>query len=300
MNRSQPNGQTALTNQSIAGTKVGLTHSGSNTGSNPITGINKHKKILPTFNGDTTNVAFYNSFKIKFKQYLEYYKVPTELVHSVLSDALTADASFWFIGYTEEVPQVVGMNYEDLMIILDEEFLNPLAQSKYQYDYEQLKPDYNEGIEELSKRIQKAAIKAGLKNRSNQAKKHKLFSLLPNWLQSSQVNTLNNDNCSFEEFKTNLIHFREINHYKNNNTRKTWPSNNINRSEHDNRPNRNNGNNDNHHNNNNNHRQQSTANLRWQNDKPTCEYCKKTNHSTNQCSNLMKNYINKDPEALKF
>ena len=188
--------------------------------------INKHKKVLPTFNGDSINVALYNSFKIKFKQYLDYYKVTQELTHSVLSDALTGDASFWFIGYTEEVPGVIGMGYQELMDILDDEYLNPLAQSKYQYDYEQLKPDYNEPIEDLSK-IQKAAIRAGIKQRSNQSKKHKLFSLLPDWLQSSQVNTLNNDSVTYEEFKTNLIHFREI-EQKNNRIKKNWQNNFVN------------------------------------------------------------------------
>jgi hypothetical protein len=136
--------------------------------------------------------------------------VPREQTHSVLSDALIGDASYWFIGYTEEYPEILNLNVDQLMLVLDEEYLNPLAQVKYQYDYEQLKADHNEGVEELSRRIQKAAIKAGIKKRTNQAKKHKLFSLLSSWLQSSQVNTLNNDTISYEEFKTNLIHMKEL------------------------------------------------------------------------------------------
>jgi hypothetical protein len=172
--------------------------------------LNRHKKILPTFNGDSTDIALYHSFKVKFKLYLDYYNVPREQTHSVLSDALIGDASYWFIGYTEEYPEILNLNVDQLMLVLDEEYLNPLAQVKYQYDYEQLKADHNESVEELSRRIQKAAIKAGIKKRTNQAKKHKLFSLLPSWLQSSQVNTLNNDTISYEEFKTNLIHMKEL------------------------------------------------------------------------------------------
>ena len=265
---------------------------------------NKHKKVLPLFNGDGSNIALYNSFKVKFKQYLDYYKISQSQIHSVLSDALTGDAPFWFVGYTEEVPEVNGMGYKELMEILDDEYLNPLAQGKYEYDYEQLKPDYNESIEDLSKRIQKAAIRAGIKQRTNRAKKHKLFGLLADWLQS-QVNTLNDDKVSYEQFKTNF-HFREIEINKNNKYKRNWrlyqfgqyvyglPDNNNRQTIItiitiivtiivDNVQNA--GNNGN----------------KWNsNGKPSCDYCKKPNHSTTQCSNLLKDYINKSPLAIKF
>ena len=266
--------------------------------------VNKHKKTLPTFNGDSTNSALYNTFKVKFQQYLKYYKVSTAQTHTVLSDALTGDAAHWFTGYTEEFPEADGMGYEELMAILDEEYLNPLAKAKYQYDYEQLKADYNEGIEELSKRIQRAAIKAGLKKRTNQVKKHKLFSLLPHWLQTSQVNTLNNDSVTYEEFKTNLIHHRELD--QKNNYRKPWQTNssvnNVYRTPADNQsaPDNNNAYNNGRKYQNNNRSSQNSNNKWNNNDRPSCDYCNRPNHSTVQCSNLLRDYINKVPSAMKF
>ena len=213
---------------------VSISHTNGSDATNSVADSNnggpasKHKKVLPLFNGDGSNIALYNSFKVKFKQYLDYYKISQSQIHSVLSDALTGDASFWFVGYTEEVPEVNGMGYKELMEILDDEYLNPLAQGKYEYDYEQLKPDYNESIEDLSKRIQKAAIRAGIKQRTNRAKKHKLFGLLADWLKQSQVNTLNDDKVSYEQFKTNLTHFREIEINKNNRYKRNWPTSSVN------------------------------------------------------------------------
>jgi hypothetical protein len=49
----------------------------------PSSGMNlKHKKTIPTFNGDKTNITDYKTFKTKVKQYLDYYNVIPNKTHT--------------------------------------------------------------------------------------------------------------------------------------------------------------------------------------------------------------------------
>ena len=119
------------------------------------------------------------------------------------------------------------------------------------------------------------------------------------------MNTLNNDSVTYEEFKTNLIHHRELDQKKNN-YRKPWQTNssvnNVYRTPADNQsaPDNNNAYNNGRKYQNNNRSSQNSNNKWNNNDRPSCDYCNRPNHSTVQCSNLLRDYINKVPSAMKF
>ena len=105
------------------------------------------------------------------KQYLDYYNVEDIDTHSVLCDCLTGNSLLWFMSYTEAHTEITDYNFEQLMRILDTEYLNPLATSKYLYEYQQMKAEYNESIPALVTRINNLATQAGIGLRNDQERK---------------------------------------------------------------------------------------------------------------------------------
>ena len=251
----------------------------------------EHKKKPPTFNGNKSNITTYKTFKMKFKQYLDYCNITD--VHSVLSDCLTEDASLWYMTYAEAHPEVEDLIYDELMAILDSEYMNPLAASKYLYEYQQMKPIQNESIRELATRINNLATQAGITLRSDPDKKNKLFHLLPLYLQEANVASLLNENINYESFITYVTQVKEINDTRFQQRKARNPHYNTvqNVTSHEN-------------NNNEGVRNINSHNTKFKSFKPKanlpCEYCQRTNHGTVFCSRLLRDYTLKQPEAIKF
>lgn len=152
------------------------------------------------------------------------------------------------------------------MKILDQEYLNPLAASKYLYEYQQMKSVENENIRDLSTRINNLATQAGMPLRSDMDKKNKLFSLLPLYLQETLVTSVHDQKITYEEFITFACHTQEIH-----DTRFQFRT------------------------------YKETAAHKVNNiTKEACEFCKKTNHSTIYCSYLLRDLKLKKPDAVKF
>lgn len=235
-------------------------HNNNNTINDSTATIIRHKKKIPQFDGNKNNIAVYKSWKARLKQYLIYYNVQSNDIHSVLCDCLTDNALLWFMSYTEAHEEIKTYNYDKLITVLDREYLNPLLVSKYLIDYEQMKPmSENETVKELDTRINNLATQAGKALRTDEEKKLKLFALLPLSLQQTQISTVYNERITYEELLTYVIHTKEIIDATSH-RRVIKESHNI----------------------------------------ATCDYSKKPNHSTTYCSSLLTALHLKKPDAIKF
>jgi transposase InsO family protein len=167
-----------------------------------------HKKVFPTFKGDKEDIAAYKLFKQGLERYLEYCSVPENETYIILGDAMQGKAALWLAGYTSNHPEITTYNFTQLMSILDKEYLNPLATSRYQYEYESMTAKYNESISELVTRIDNLATQAERTNRTVKEKKIKLHRLLPEYIQSLVMADLHG-NATFEEFVTIVGHIKD-------------------------------------------------------------------------------------------
>ena len=253
---------------------------------------NKAKFTIPTFNGSKINIGKYNAYKIKLKQYIEYYNISQNNIHMTICNSLTDDALIWYLAYVEAHPTVATYEYEQVMTILDKEYLNPLSKAKYRFEYEQMKSRPEESIQDLVKRINNLATQAGIILRTPEEKKNKLYSLLPLYLQELQATNLLNPSVDYDEFVSYVTQVKDINDKRFQQRKIKYPhtTNNINIDNHEN----NSLNNINH--NNHNSRFRSGKN----NFSGSCEYCHRTNHPTVNCCSLFRDRELQKPEALKF
>ena len=248
----------------------------------------KHKKTIPLFNGDKSNIAAYRLFKSKFKHYLDYYSIAEDQTHSVLTDAMTNKSALWLAAYTENHPEILKYNYDKLMTILDTEYLNPLVASKYQLQYETMEPIFNESVSDLITRIDNLATQAGKAIRTDKEKKIKLWSLLPFAIQPTLTSGLHSDSMTFEAFATVAGHCKEQSDAAYQNRQKNYPydknkQNSINAINKTNKFVMNNNN-----------------RPSFQGKRDPCKYCNKPNHPTFLCSTLLHKCLQKDTEAMKF
>ncbi|HVX01067.1 MAG TPA: reverse transcriptase domain-containing protein, partial [Candidatus Babeliaceae bacterium] len=240
------------------------------------------KKQLPTFSGDKNNIPAYKLFKSKFKIYLDYYSIKPNQVHSNLMDALQNKAALWFAAYTDSHPDITSNTYDELMTILDTEYLNPLATSKYRLMYETMKADYSETVSELVTRIDTLATQAGKAIRTDQEKKIKLYELLPHYIQPLLIAQLHSDS-TYEEFMTIAAHTKEHsdsmyqkrNKSRNGATSTTHSVSVI-------------------------HKQKSQQFNNKHGDRRACLYCQRNNHPTFLCSLLLGNIRLGKAEAISF
>lgn len=250
-----------------------------------------HKKPIPLFHGNKNDIAGYKLFKQDFKRYLEFKGIHQSFHHNVLTDALKSKAALWFSAYTESHPNITSYNYEQLMVILDTEYLNPLAASKYQYMYETMTTQFGESVQDLVTRIDNLATQAGKTIRSDQEKKLKLFTLLPSFIQSSLIAQLHDDSIAFEQFYTIASHSKDHNdaHYQKrkqanghvHSAPQTHIVHNVNKPT------------------NGKQYQQQQQYGKTDNRQP-CIYCNRNNHPTFLCSMLLANMQMKQPEAEAF
>lgn len=284
-------------------------HSNTSGNSKPTPHGDKPKMKIPTFNGSKIYLTIYKAYRIKIKQYVNYYNITD--MHPVFCQSLTDQALIWYLAYVEAHPDIIKDDCDKIIEVLDKEYFNPLSKSKYRVDYDTMKAKEGETLTELVTRINNLASQAGLILRSNEDKKNKLYTLLPLHLRAAQCNTLIDPNVTYEEFVTYVVQSKEVHDQliQQPRSRQIYSGNNINDGYNYNdytlnnnlAANINNGNTNynprnNNYYHNNNYRSRNTK----QRNNIICSYCQKVGHNTISCYHLLQEYQLKKPEAVQF